>query len=92
MLKLDIFKAILAKKGEIYLRVKVIPGAGKSLILEISEDETIKIALKAQPEKGKANLELINFLSSEFKLLKENIKIISGHSSRIKLLKLSCED
>ncbi len=88
MLELDSFKETLAKKGEVYLRIKVMPGAGKNLLLEVLGDETIKIALKAQAEKGKANLELISFLASEFKVLKENIKIISGHSSRIKLLKI----
>lgn len=91
MLELGSFKETLAKKGEVYLRIKVSPGAGKSLVLEVLADETIKIALKAQAEEGKANLELISFLASEFKASKENIKIISGHSSRIKLLKI-CVD
>ena len=88
MLELNSFKEILAKKGEVYLRVKVIPAAGKNLVLEILADETIKIALKAQAEKGKANLELISFLASEFAVSKERIKIVSGYSSRIKLLKV----
>ncbi|NCT54812.1 DUF167 domain-containing protein [Candidatus Falkowbacteria bacterium] len=88
MLELGSFKEILAKKRELYLRIKVIPGAGKNLVLEVLADETVKIALKAQAEKGKANLELISFLASEFKVSKENIKIISGHSSRLKLLKI----
>ena len=88
MLELNSFKETLAKKGEVYLRIKVIPGAGKNLVLELLADETIKIALKARAEKGKANLELISFLASEFAVSKENIKIISGHSSRIKLLKI----
>jgi len=90
MLKLDSFKEILAKKGNIYLKIKVMPGAGKSLVSELLADETIKIALKAQAEKGKANLELISFLASEFKVSKESIKIISGRSSKIKLLKINC--
>ncbi len=90
MLKLDIFKEILAKKGSVYLKIKVMPGVGKSLVSEVLADETIKIALKSQAEKGKANLELISFLASEFKVSKESIKIISGRSSKIKLLKINC--
>ncbi|OGJ42314.1 YggU family protein [Candidatus Peregrinibacteria bacterium RIFCSPLOWO2_01_FULL_39_12] len=75
-----------------YLRIKVIPKAEKNCISEIIEDEegqTIKIRIKAPPEKGKANKELIKFLSNEFSLPKQNIEIISGKTSQLKLLKIT---
>jgi len=76
-----------------YLRIKVIPKSPKTEIVETFEDgengETIKIRIKAPPEKGKANAELIKFLSKEFTVRKENIVIISGKSDRIKLIKLT---
>lgn len=75
-----------------YLRIKVIPKSEKNCISEIIEDEegqTIKIRIKAVPEKGKANKELINFLSREFSIPKQNIEIISGASSPLKLLKIT---
>ena len=77
------------KKGkELYLRIKVRPGAAKSEVKEILEDETIKIAISAVPERGKANAELVNFLAKTFDVSKNNVKIISGKSEKIKLVKI----
>ena len=75
-----------------YLRIKVIPKSSKNEISEIIKDEegqTIKIRIKAAPEKGKANKELIKFLSKEFSIPKQNIEIISGKTSQLKLLKIT---
>ncbi len=52
------------------------------------DDDTIKIRIKAAPEKGKANAELIKFLSKQYGLPKEKISIISGSTDRTKLIKL----
>lgn len=85
---LEIEKEKFKKEGELYLRIKVFPGFPKNKIREISQDGTVKIEICAQPEKGKANNELIKFLSKEFEISKNNIKIISGKAERIKLVKL----
>lgn len=85
-------KKKLGEKGEAYLRVKINPGARQNKIREAMQDEkgeTIKIDIAAQPEKGKANRELVRFLAKESGLGKDNIKIISGAGDRIKLLKFS---
>lgn len=75
-----------------YIRIKVIPKSPKTElkgILEDSEGEkTYKIAVKAPPEKGKANVELIKFLSKELSVPKENISIISGATDRVKLIRI----
>jgi hypothetical protein len=75
-----------------YLRIKVIPKSPKNEITEIMKDqtgeETIKIRIKAPPEKGKANAELIKFLSKELEIPKENISIISGKTDHLKLIKI----
>ena len=88
MSELSNFILKLQEKGELYLRVKVLPRAGKNAIIELLEDETIKIALKAQAEKGRANYELISFLAKEFKIDKDRIEIISGKTVRTKLIKI----
>ncbi|MFA7685671.1 MAG: DUF167 domain-containing protein [Candidatus Gracilibacteria bacterium] len=74
-----------------YFRVKVIPKSPKTELVEIMEDEekTLKIRVKAAPEKGKANAELIKFLSREMNIPKENISIVSGKTDHLKLLKIS---
>jgi uncharacterized protein (TIGR00251 family) len=75
-----------------YLRIKVIPKSSKNEITEImkdsSEEETIKIRIKAAPEKGRANAELIKFLSQELNIEKSSISIISGKTDQVKLLKI----
>ena len=80
-------------KNKNYLRIKVIPNSNTNEIKEIMTDdsgeETIKIKIKAIPEKGKANTELIKFLSKELEIKKSNISIISGKTDRIKLIKIS---
>ena len=80
----------LPKEG--YLRIKVIPKSSKTEVSEIMTDskglETIKIRIKAAPEKGKANVELIKFLAKELKIRKDQISIISGKTEQLKLLKV----
>jgi len=69
-----------------YVRVKVIPKSQKNEIVEKMEDGTLKIRIKAAPERGRANKELIKFLSEELRIPKENIVIISGKTDQLKLL------
>jgi len=71
-----------------YLRVKVLPKSPKNEIVETLEDGTIKIRIKAAPEKGKANAELIKFLSKKYQVEKDKISIISGAKEQIKLIKI----
>lgn len=79
----------LANNKEIYLRIKVVPGAGKTGLLEIMADETIKLAIAAAPEKGQANKELLKFLADTLGIRKYQVKIISGAGSRLKLVKIT---
>ena len=53
-----------------------------------SGEPTIKIRIKAIPEKGRANAELIKFLSNELNIPKDKITIISGKSTPLKLIRL----
>lgn len=78
----------LNKKKELYLRVKVRSSAPKTILKDIMKDETIKIDIVAKAEKGKANQELINFLAANFSVSKNNVKIISGKTDRVKLIKI----
>ncbi|MCK5535276.1 MAG: DUF167 domain-containing protein, partial [Bacteroidales bacterium] len=52
----------LNEKGEVYLRIKVSPNSSETTFRSKLENETIKIDIKAHPEKGKANKELIKYL------------------------------
>lgn len=47
--------------------------------------ERVEIKIKSPPLKGKANKEIVNQFS---KLTSRNVKIVSGHKSRFKTLKI----
>lgn len=86
---LEKFRDNLSNNKEIYFRVKVVPGAAKTELKEEMADETLKIALAAAPEKGAANKELVNYLAEELGVRKYQVKIISGLTDRLKLIKIT---
>ena len=51
----------------------------------------IKIKLVTAPEKGKANKELINFISDKTGVPKKNIKIIAGEKSIYKEISIKSD-
>lgn len=69
------------------LTVKILPNSKKSEIIGY-ENEILKIKIKAPPLEGKANEELIRFLSKKWKIPKSKIKIMKGLTSKIKILEL----
>jgi len=69
------------------LKIIVKPNAKKNEIHGYDESrKAVKVAIAAQAEKGKANLEVVKFFS---KLLKKPVKIKSGLTSKEKLLKIA---
>lgn len=80
----------LSKKLENWniLKVKVITNAQKTEIIWELEDWTIKLKVRVIPEKWKANSEIIEYFSKILNLNKSKIEIISGKTSKIKLLKI----
>ncbi len=66
------------------IKVKVKPKSKERKIIKVSDNEFI-VYLKSEPKKGRANEELINFLSSYFK---KKAKIIRGFTSRTKIVEI----
>ena len=75
------------KNKKLFIKLKIIPGSKINFIDTVKNDELV-IKIKAAPEKGKANKELIKYLSKKLKTAKSEIKIISGSTSRHKLISL----
>ncbi len=75
-------------KKVIILDLKVIPRVSVTEFSGKMADGTLKIRLKAPPADGKANTELIRFLTKEFVTLVSNIEILSGKTSRKKKVKI----
>ena len=64
------------------VKTKIVPGA-KKFKIELKNDENgsyMKIWVKSQPEKGKANKEILKIFG--------DVKIVSGMASREKYIKM----
>jgi uncharacterized protein (TIGR00251 family) len=76
------------------LFIRLTPRSSKDKMGEIimdREQSYIKIYVRALPEDNKANQALISFLSKTLKVPKSNIDIITGHTSRFKVLEIQGE-
>jgi len=70
------------------LPVRVTPRASSNEIVEVLSDHTVKIRLTAPPVEGKANEELIKFLSKILNVPKTNMEIVAGATGRDKLVSI----
>ena len=74
----------------IILSVKILPNASekgiKGVVNSADGSDWLRITVVSIPEKGKANKELIKFLSKELDIAKSDIEIISGESNHFKKL------
>ncbi len=69
------------------LQIKVTPNASKNEIIGW-EGEILRIRVRGVPEKGRVNQELIEFLAKTLKIGKSRIEILSGHTGRLKRVKI----
>jgi len=67
------------------LEVRVTPNAGRNEITGW-KDGALQVKVAAPPEKGKANKELVDFLSRELGVNKTTIKIVTGMTGRKKTI------
>ena len=73
---------------KIRLEIKAIPGASKTEFAGI-KDGRLRIRLAAVAEDGKANAELISFLSKRIGCAKRDLRIISGERARVKVVEVA---
>lgn len=73
-----------------YIKVTVFPESKKEEINLIG-DNRFEIKVKEKAENNQANKKIIEILKSHFKNPEGGVKIINGHHSRIKLLKIGKE-
>lgn len=69
------------------LQLKIKPNARKNEII-IDGQGNIKVKVNAPPVDGKANKELVDFLSEIFDVPKSHIEILSGETSQHKKVKV----
>jgi uncharacterized protein (TIGR00251 family) len=70
------------------LSFRVVPNKPESKVVGVSEDGTIRIEIKAPPNEGKANKELINTIAKILGLNKSQVIILKGSTSKNKLIRI----
>lgn len=80
----DCFKI---RGNDIIIKVKIVPGSSKNKIIGPYND-ALKISIAAPPVEGKANKKCIAYLAKYFDVAKSKIEIISGQTSKNKLIKI----
>jgi uncharacterized protein len=70
------------------LRIKVIPKSPRNEIMGEMADGTLKVRIAAVPEKGKANAELCKFLAQHYGVRRQDVIILSGETSPLKLVRI----
>ena len=68
--------------------VKIVPASSRTCICG-TLDGKLKVRVSALPEKGEANLHLIDFLAKLFDIKKNQINIISGQNQAVKTIKIT---
>lgn len=67
--------------------IKLLPRSSKSRIMGM-EGDFYKVKVNSPPVDGEANKELVSLISKRLKVPKGSIEIISGKTSRMKVLRV----
>lgn len=70
------------------LDIKVIPRASASEVAGTLADGTLKVKVRAVPDKGKANAEVCAVLARHFGVPPGNVEIVSGATSSRKRIRV----
>jgi len=74
--------------SEARISVRVHPGATKNEVVGFT-DGVLRVRVSAPPVKGKANRELIAFLSEKLGVTRGKVAIIKGHTTRNKVVAIN---
>ena len=72
------------------IEIKVIPNAKKRALMRDGSSMTVR--LTSQPLEGKANDELVRYLSEVLKVRKSAIKIVRGEKDRRKVVEIPIDE
>jgi uncharacterized protein (TIGR00251 family) len=75
-------------EGSVTFQVRVIPRARRSEVAGIL-DGALKVRLAAPPLEGAANEALVKFLAERLGVRARDVEILSGHTSRMKTIRVS---
>jgi len=69
------------------IKVKVFPNSKKEEVIKKSED-SFEVKVKAKPERGMANKEVLEILSVYFEIPESKIKLVKGFKKRNKIFEI----
>ncbi len=70
------------------LVIKVVPNSSQNEVVGLMSDGTLKVKVTTTPVDGKANDKLIELLSKHFHCSKSAITIVSGKTSKRKIISI----
>ncbi|MBW7859004.1 MAG: YggU family protein [Leptonema sp. (in: Bacteria)] len=76
----------MVQRYSIYVK----PKSSKRSVVELT-DGSLEVKVHSPPEDGKANIEVIEVLAKYFKVKKRHLSIVTGSTSRHKIVELSYE-
>lgn len=76
------------ENGTLRLQVVVKPRSRKRRLSIDMTEEFVVVEVKAPPDKGKANKELLKFLAKSLDISSSQIGIVYGHTSQDKVLEI----
>jgi uncharacterized protein len=74
-------------ENEVKISLKVSPGSSKNEVVGLANG-VWRVKIAAPPDKGKANKELVDFLSKRLGLRKDCLVILKGQTSHNKLISI----
>lgn len=83
---------LVTREGAIGLKVKVKPKSHRTYITGVDDDGTLVVSLAAAPHDGLANRELIHFLADIAGIPRARVQLVSGQTSRVKLVRFHGAD
>ena len=75
-------------RSSIRLRVRVVPGATATQVVGRLGDAW-KVRVRAAPEKGRANDEVVTLLAGSLGLPRADVRVVTGHTTRDKVVELA---
>ena len=75
------------RDGFVLIDVHVVPGSRREGLDGVHGD-ALKVAVRARPEKGKANAALVELLARVLGLRRSGVEVVSGHASRRKRVRI----
>ncbi len=74
--------------GETRITIRVQPNAARNEVLGLSGD-VLRLRIAAPPVRGRANKELIAFLSRRLNISRQSVTIVRGHTAREKVVAIN---